>query len=295
MRKNVYVCHALKGNFGTVTSGCSMNNLNDPPRWNIAPEPRGGAADGGKWNYALLVPMLGLAAFRWIWSRESQRQIYAVKMRHDQDVAAVTRDMELKYRDALRETQRSAAQLELALEKERQRVQGYRQALAAQSQQLVEERKHLQSQQQELEQEKARQVDTGVAAQVLRQALAQEEERSRRAQAALGDLEELLVERQGAFCNLLRPREHRHEMEKDLLLRVAKQPELRELGELETDLRDIFKNDKHCGDRLNLRDKRKNGSLMWLYLRYWHLQVTLQKHQRAETALRAATDGTQPK
>lgn len=46
----------------------SMNNLNDPPGWNIEPEPRGrgpGAGDGGSpWNYALLVPMLGLAAFR---------------------------------------------------------------------------------------------------------------------------------------------------------------------------------------------------------------------------------------
>ena len=51
----------------------SMNNLNDPPRWNIQPDPGGrgagagagaGAGDGSQWNYALLVPMLGLAAFR---------------------------------------------------------------------------------------------------------------------------------------------------------------------------------------------------------------------------------------
>lgn len=44
-----------------------MNNLNDPPRWNIRPDNRGreaGAGDGNPWNYALLVPMLGLAAFR---------------------------------------------------------------------------------------------------------------------------------------------------------------------------------------------------------------------------------------
>lgn len=39
-----------------------MNDLNDPPRWNIRPEPAGD--DGGRWNYALLVPMIGLAAFR---------------------------------------------------------------------------------------------------------------------------------------------------------------------------------------------------------------------------------------
>lgn len=50
-------------------TAASMNNLNDPPRWNIEPDARGrgagaGAGDGNQWNYALLVPMLGLAAFR---------------------------------------------------------------------------------------------------------------------------------------------------------------------------------------------------------------------------------------
>ena len=49
-----------------VTVG-SMNNLNDPPRWNIDPDPgerRAGGGNGNPWNYALLIPMLGLAAFR---------------------------------------------------------------------------------------------------------------------------------------------------------------------------------------------------------------------------------------
>lgn len=41
-----------------------MNNLNDPPNWNIRPNSRADGGDGSKWNYALLVPMLGLAAFR---------------------------------------------------------------------------------------------------------------------------------------------------------------------------------------------------------------------------------------
>lgn len=41
-----------------------MNNLNDPPNWNIRPNYRDDGGDGSKWNYALLVPMLGLAAFR---------------------------------------------------------------------------------------------------------------------------------------------------------------------------------------------------------------------------------------
>lgn len=210
-------------------------------------------------------------------------------------MASVTRELELKYRDALRESQRSAAHLEVALEKERNRVQGYRQALASQSQQLLEERRQLEIQRQALEQEKARQLESGVAAELLRQALTREEERSRQAHTALHDLEEQLVERQGAYCSLLLPREQRYEMEKNLLLRAARQPELRELEGLENDLRDIFKNDRHCADMLNRNiDKRKNGSLMWLYLRYWQLQVTLQKHQRAEGALREERPKTPP-
>lgn len=41
-----------------------MNNLNDPQDWNIRPERQGDGGDSSKWNYAFLVPMLGLAAFR---------------------------------------------------------------------------------------------------------------------------------------------------------------------------------------------------------------------------------------
>lgn len=41
-----------------------MNNLNDPQDWNIRPERQGDGGGSSKWNYALLVPMLGLAAFR---------------------------------------------------------------------------------------------------------------------------------------------------------------------------------------------------------------------------------------
>lgn len=41
-----------------------MNNLNDPPNWNILPNRREPGDEGSRWNYALLVPMLGLAAFR---------------------------------------------------------------------------------------------------------------------------------------------------------------------------------------------------------------------------------------
>lgn len=72
-------------------------------------------------------------------------------------------------------------------------------------------------------------------------------------------------------------------MEKNMLLKVVKNPVAAELG-LESDLQDIFKRDKHCADLMNM-DKRKNGSLMWVYLKYWQLQITLQKHKRAEEAI----------
>ncbi|ROL45050.1 Coiled-coil domain-containing protein 127 [Anabarilius grahami] len=44
------------------------------------PERQGGGGDS-KWNYALLVPMLGLAAFRWIWSKQSQKEINDAKIK----------------------------------------------------------------------------------------------------------------------------------------------------------------------------------------------------------------------
>ncbi|XP_016313661.1 coiled-coil domain-containing protein 127-like [Sinocyclocheilus anshuiensis] len=165
----------------------------------------------------------------WIWTRESQSQIQDVKNKYNSDMASITRDLELKYRETLTENRRTAAHLEVELEKERQRVQGYKKALISQSQQLMEERKQLQQERQE----------------------------------------------------------HRLEMEKNLLLKVAKDPVGAELN-LEEDLRDIFKNDRHCADLLNM-DKRKNGNLMWLYLRYWQLQVTLQRHKRAEETLKGAS------
>ncbi|KAJ0065800.1 hypothetical protein NL108_000018, partial [Boleophthalmus pectinirostris] len=149
-----------------------MNNLNDPPRWNIQPDGRRrgpGAEDGNQWNYALLVPMLGLAAFRecflpqsvknglnyldlsdfncftgWIWTRDSQREIQEVKSQYEKDVSIIKDEMEARYRETLSERRRAAASLELELEKERQRVTGYKQALISQSQQLMEERKKLQ-------------------------------------------------------------------------------------------------------------------------------------------------------
>ncbi|XP_010878753.2 coiled-coil domain-containing protein 127a isoform X2 [Esox lucius] len=200
-----------------------MNNLNDPPRWNIGPDPQGGAAEGNQWNYALLVPMLGLAAFRWVWTRESKNEILKVKAQYDQDMSAVTSDLEMKYRHALTESQRAAAVLELELEKERQRVEGYRQALVSQSQRVTDERKKLQLEREVLEQERTELVKSGAAGALLQHALKKEAGWHQKASALLKDLEEDLVERQGAYCNLLLPRERRLEMEKNLLLKGQKE------------------------------------------------------------------------
>ncbi|XP_039973767.1 coiled-coil domain-containing protein 127a isoform X2 [Xiphias gladius] len=263
-----------------------MNNLNDPPRWNIQPDPRGrgvGAGDGNQWNYALLVPMLGLAAFRWIWTRESQREIQKVRAQYDKDMSTIKSEMEAQYRETLTERRKATATLELELEKERQRVKGYKQALISQSQRLMEERKQLQQEREALEEEKQRLVNSGAAGVVLHQALEREHDWYHRATATLKELEGHLVERQNAYCSLIQPRDQRLEMEKNMLLKVVKDPIGPEV-DLESDLKDIFKRDKHCADLLNM-DKRRNGSLMWVYLKYWQLQVTVQKHKKAEEAI----------
>lgn len=206
-----------------------------------------------------------------------------MKAQYSRDMYTVAQDLETKYRHSLTESSRAAALLELELEKERQRVAGYRQALISQSRQLMEERKQLQLEREGLEQEKKKALESGAAGAILRHSLEREGELAGRASARLKELEGDLVERQGAFCSLLLPRGQRMEMEKNMLLKVAKEP----LGggiDLETDLKDIFKHDRHCADLLNM-DQRRNGRLMWLYLRYWELQVTMQKHKRAEDAV----------
>ncbi|XP_016107597.1 coiled-coil domain-containing protein 127-like [Sinocyclocheilus grahami] len=123
----------------------------------------------------------------------------------------------------------------------------------------------------------------GPAGALFHEALEKEKERERGASLALKNVEYRLVERQRAFCSILVPRVRRVEVEKDLLVRTAKEPLLAHL-EMEDGLRDIFKNDRSCAEYLNT-DERRNGSLMWLYLRYWQLQLTLQSHQRAEAAI----------
>ncbi|XP_048058854.1 coiled-coil domain-containing protein 127b isoform X2 [Megalobrama amblycephala] len=265
-----------------------MNNLNDPQDWNIRPERQGGGGDSSKWNYALLVPMLGLAAFRWIWSKESQKEIEEAKVKYEKIVKTIQKDLDVKYRQTLSENRRETARLELDLEKEKQRAHGYRQALASQSQKLEEERRGMRLEREALENERSRLRYGGPGGALFHEALQKEKEREMRASLALKEVEHRLVQRQRAFCSILVPRVRRVEMEKDLLVQTAKEPLLAHL-EMEDGLRDIFKNDRSCAEYLNT-DERKNGSLMWLYLRYWQLQVTLQTHQRAEGCYTRDTD-----
>lgn len=211
-----------------------------------------------------------------------------MKAESDRDLEAVSSDLEARYRQAVMESRRAAARVELELEKERQRAQGYRQALHSQAQQLLEERKQLNEERAALEEEKRQVAQRGVAGTLLADVLERENEWQADAMAVLSELETGLVERQSAFCNAFLPRKWRLEMERNLLARVAKEPLATEVN-LESDLKDIFRNDRHCVTLT--RDKRKNGSLMWLYLRFWQLQVTLQKHQRAQACLQ----GVKPK
>lgn len=198
-----------------------------------------------------------------------------------QNMDTIQKDLELKYRQTLSENRRETAQMELDLEKELQRAHGYRQALASQSQHLEEERRSIRLERERLENEKS--LSGGPGGALFHEALEKEKDREMRASVALKEVEYRLVERQKAFCSILVPRARRVELEKELLVRTAKEPLLAHL-EVEDGLRDIFKNDRSCAEPLNT-DERRNGSLMWLYLRYWQMQATLQKHQRAEAAV----------
>lgn len=142
------------------------------------------------------------------------------------------------------------AKLELELEKERQRVEGYKKALVSQSQKLIEERKQLQQE--------------------------REKETQQRATATLKELEDQLMQRQDAYCSPFLPRTIRLEIEKKLLLKATREP-IEGVPDLEADLKNIFENDKHCAKKGNV-DQKKNGNLMWVYLRYWQEQVNAQKH-----------------
>ncbi|XP_069347988.1 coiled-coil domain-containing protein 127 [Eulemur rufifrons] len=257
-----------------------MNNLNDPPNWNIQPNSRADGGDGSRWNYALLVPMLGLAAFRWIWSRESKKEIEREREAYRRRTAAFQQDLEAKYHAMISENRRAVAQLSLELEKEQNRTTSYREALISQGRKLVEERKLL-------EQERAQVMQEKRQWQPLRTAyvscLEKEEDWQRRAKLLLREFEDALVERQSIYCSLFLPRSKRLALEKSLLVRASVDPVAADL-EMVTGLTDIFKHDTYCGDVWNT-NKCQNGKLMWLYLKYWELIVELKKFKGVEKAI----------
>lgn len=260
-----------------------MNNLNDPPHWNIDPNPRGDRGDGNKWNYALLVPMLGLAAFRWIWSRESQKEIEKAKAELSREMKSVQEDLEFKYRHIIIENRRKVAELEIELEKEQNKTLSYREALISQSRKLVEERKVLEKTHTQLQQEKQAALVSGAAGALYKGCLAREEEWQKRATELLAEVRDALIERQNIYCSLLLPRKKRFDIERKLLQRATADPVAAEI-QLKAGLTDIFQNDRYCADLTNT-NMRKNGKLMWLYLRYWEMAVEHKKFKKVEDVM----------
>lgn len=253
-----------------------MNNLNNPPRWNI--HPNGDDGESNKWNYALLVPMLGLAAFRWIWTKESQKEIQKAKSEYLEKVTIAEKELETKYRDIILENRRAVAHLEIELEKEQNRTVSYRNALIAQSKKLVEERRQMELERDQLKQE-LKETQKSSKAQAL---FEKEEEWQTKAKSLLKEFETALTQRQNIYCSLITPKKHRKEIEKKLLIKAANDPIAVEMG-MTDGLIDIFKHDNHCAELTNT-NTRENGRLMWVYLKYWELTVDLKKFQKFKEA-----------
>uniref|UniRef100_A0A673LNK6 Coiled-coil domain containing 127b n=1 Tax=Sinocyclocheilus rhinocerous TaxID=307959 RepID=A0A673LNK6_9TELE len=114
-------------------------------------------------------------------------------------------------------------------------------------------------------------------------ALEMETKQEESASVFLNQVKHRLMERQWDFCSYFVRSPKMVAREKELLVFTAKESLLAHL-KMEDGLRDIFKNDRTYANLFNT-DERRNGSLMWLYLRYWRLQLTLQSHQRAEAAI----------
>nr|XP_033785688.1 coiled-coil domain-containing protein 127 [Geotrypetes seraphini] len=255
-----------------------MNNLNDPRQWNIQPVPRD---DGNKWNYALLVPMLGLAAFRWIWSRESRKETEEAKAKYSGKIKSIEKDLELKYRNLLMESRSTVAHLELELEKEQKRSLGFREAINSQIRKLLEEKRLLEREREQLKQQKQLFQLSGAA--FYMNCLEKEEQWQIKAKHLLKEFEKALTERQNIYCSYVLHRSRRFVIENNLLIRAATDPIAAEM-KMETGLIDIFKHDKHCADLMNT-NKQQNGSLMWLYLKYWELAIELNKFKKIEKAM----------
>lgn len=258
-----------------------MNNLNNPPQWNI--RPNGDDGERNKWNYALLVPMLGLAAFRWIWSKESEKEIKKAKSEYLEKMTIAEKELETKYRDIILENRRAVAHLEIELEKEQNRTLSYRNALIAQSKKLVEDRRQMELERNQLKQElKETQKSSKVQA-LFASHLEKEEEWQIKAKSLLKEFENALRERQNVYCSLITPKKHRFEIENKMLIKAANNPIAVEVG-MTDGLIDIFKHDNHCAVLTNT-NTRENGKLMWVYLKYWELTVDLKKFKKLEEAM----------
>lgn len=230
-----------------------------------------------------MVPMLGLAAFRYIWKRDSQQQIDGVKAECKMQMEAAHKDLKVKYSDTMAQYRRSIAHLELEQEKHQRREQSYREAFLAESRQLIEKHEQLNQERARIEEEKAIIQQSGTAGALYRNLVQREEAWQRQANAYIKFVEKSLVDRQNFFCSHLVAKHNRLDLERNMLVRAATDSIAKEVG-IEAGLQDIFKHDKHCANPLNT-DKRKNGRLMWLYISYWELQAELQKFRRAEEAM----------
>ncbi|XP_070332517.1 coiled-coil domain-containing protein 127 isoform X3 [Odocoileus virginianus] len=214
----------------------------------------------------------------WIWSRESRKEIEKEREAYRQRTAAFKQDLEARYHATIAESRRAVAHLSLELEKEQNRTTSYREALISQGRKLVEEKKLLEQERAQVLQERRQPLRSAYL-----RCLGQEEDWQRRARLLLSEFEAALTERQSIYCSLVLPRRRRLELEKSLLVRASTDPVAADL-EMAAGLTDIFKHDTHCGDVWNT-NKRQNGRLMWLYLRYWELIVELKKFKQVEKAI----------
>uniref|UniRef100_A0A8C7LYI7 Uncharacterized protein n=1 Tax=Oncorhynchus kisutch TaxID=8019 RepID=A0A8C7LYI7_ONCKI len=199
--------------------------------------------NGYKWNYTLLMPMIDLPAFRKYWSHRG---------RSDKCFQAIRDDIELKYKETLRENRQKAVHLE----KEKDRVQGYRQAIASQSQQLMEECRRLSQEQESLTGEKSQRYGplphgSGEGERVALRGCGCSEG----GEGGSGEETGGLLQHPGVLGEEAGNGDGR----------AGREQALAQL-DMEAGFKDIFKNDLHCAQ-------------------YWQLQVTLQKHRRAEATL----------
>ncbi|XP_069776742.1 coiled-coil domain-containing protein 127b [Narcine bancroftii] len=260
-----------------------MNNLNAPRQnWNILPNQRDGEGDGSKWNYALLVPLLAVAAFRWIWSRESQKEIEQVRAACKNVIDTEEKNLKLKYEDVIVQNRRLLARCELEQEKLKSKVQSYHEALAAQSRRLVEERQQLEQERKSIEEKKQSLQSLGIPGALYQDLMEKEREWETQARALIKEYEKSLVNRQNLFCSYFMSKQERLELERKMFNQAVANPIAKELG-IETGLKYIFNHETHCANVHNT-DKRKNGRLMWVYLAFWELRAELHKFKKVEKA-----------